>query len=114
MDEFVFELLRLTIMVLGVVVTYRLIPWIKSKTTEQQRQEATYWISLAVKVAEQIYADKGQGVLKKEYVLKWLNDNGIKISESQANILIDLIVDIYNKAEWKLETAETEIRLLMM
>lgn len=100
MDEFVFELLKALIMVLGVIVTYKVIPWLKAKTTAEQRKEAEYWIKIAVQVAEQIYRDKGQGLLKKEYVLEWLNKNGINITLGQADMLIDLIVQQFNKKGW--------------
>ncbi|MHC1747419.1 MAG: phage holin, LLH family [Cellulosilyticaceae bacterium] len=100
MNEFTMELLKLLVMVLGAVVTYKLIPWIKAKTTAEQRKEAAYWIEIAVQVAEQIYKDKGQGTLKKEYVLEWLNKNGTKITAGQSDILIDLIVNQFNGNRW--------------
>ncbi|MHC1750744.1 MAG: phage holin, LLH family [Cellulosilyticaceae bacterium] len=100
MNDFIFELLKLSVMVLGVVVTYKVIPWIKAKTTTEQRKEAAYWIEIAVQVAEQVYKDKGQGTLKKEYVLEWLNKNGIKITAGQSDILIDLIVNQFNGNRW--------------
>lgn len=101
MNEFVFEVLKILIMLLGAVVTYKLIPFIKAKTTENQREEAEYWIKTAVKFAEIIYKEKGQGGLKKEYVLEWLNKNGIRITSSQADMLIDLVVDQFNKKGWE-------------
>lgn len=100
MNEFVFELLKLLVMILGVIVTYRVIPWIKAKTTTEQRKETEYWIKIAVQVAEQIYKEKGQGFLKKEYVLEWLNSNGIKLTVGQADMLIDLIVKQFNEMGW--------------
>lgn len=100
MNEFTMELLKLLIMVLGAVVTYKLIPWIKAKTTAEQRKEAEYWIKVAVQIAEQIYKVKGQGMLKKDYVLEWLNKNCIKITAGQADILIDLVVKEFNKKGW--------------
>lgn len=101
MNEFIFELLKLIIMVLGTIVTYKIIPWIKAKTTAEQRKEAEYWTKVFVKLAEQIYQDRGQGVLKKEYVIEWLNANGIKLTVAQMDALIDVIVEEFNNKGWE-------------
>lgn len=101
MNEITMELLKLFIAILGTLITYKLIPYIKAKTSAEQRTEAEYWIKVAIQVAEQIYNDKGQGILKKEYVLKRLNENGIKITAQQADMLIELIVAEFNKKGWE-------------
>lgn len=103
MNEITMELLKLFIAILGTLITYKLIPYIKAKTTVEQRKEAEYWLRIVIKFTEQIYKDKGsdKGALKKEDVFKWLNENGIPITESQANILIDLIVAEFNKKGWE-------------
>lgn len=100
MDPLVYEILKLVIMVLSAVVVYRIIPFLKAKTNIEQREEAEYWIRVAIRVAEQLYKDKGEGTLKKEYVLEWLNTNGIQITKEQADVLIDLIVKEFNKWGW--------------
>ena len=101
MNEFIFELLKLLIMVFGAIITYRIIPWIKAKTTAEQRKEAEYWTRIFVKLAEQIYIDRGQGALKKEDVLEWLNSNGIKLTITQMEALIDVIVEEFNSKGWE-------------
>lgn len=100
MDPLIYEILKLVIMILSAIVVYRIIPFLKAKTSIEQREEAEYWIRVAIRVAEQIYKDKGQGTLKKEYVLEWLNKNGIQITKEQADVLIDLIVKEFNKWGW--------------
>lgn len=100
MDPLIYEILKLVIMILSAIVVYRIIPFLKAKTSIEQREEAEYWIRIAIRVAEQIYKDKGQGTLKKEYVLEWLNKNGIQITKEQADVLIDLIVKEFNKWGW--------------
>lgn len=100
----VFEVIKLALQLLLVVMTTLAIPalkrWIDSKTTAEQRKEAEYWITLAVQVAERIYKDKGQGPLKKEWVMKWLSDNGVKLTAEQLDVLIDMIVEEFNKNGW--------------
>lgn len=100
MEDGLFQLIKVLITVLGIVLTYYVIPYLQSKTTESQRENALYWTKIAIQVSEQIYKDKGQGTLKKEYVLEWLNKNGIKITNAQADMLIDLIVSQFNKNGW--------------
>lgn len=99
-----FEMLKLVLQIFLIALTAFVIPtakqWITQNTTEKQRKEALYWGNLGIKLAEQIYKEKGKGLLKKEFVLEWLNKNGIKISIEQANILIDSIVDFYNAQGW--------------
>lgn len=84
---------------LGLVVTYYVIPYIKAKTTKEQRR-CCILVQLAVQIAEEIYKEKGQGQLKKETVIDFLNKNGIKMSIEQMDFLIDAIVTEFNKNGW--------------
>lgn len=110
MNDFTMELLKVAIILIGTVITYVLVPYIRSKTTPAQRKEAEYWVKLAVMFAEQIYKEKGKGQLKKDYVLQWLNRNNIHITVGQADILIDLVVERFNKNGWN-EGAEDNANL---
>lgn len=58
------------------LVSAFLIPWIKSKTTEKQRQIMLTVAETAVKAAEQMYKGSGRGAEKKAYVLQYMNDHG--------------------------------------
>ena len=42
-------------------VTVFLIPWIKSKTTDEQRKELLEWVKIGVAAAEQLYKGQGRG-----------------------------------------------------
>lgn len=57
---------------MGAVVVYILIPYIKSKSTVEQQQSINGWIKIAVSAAEQLYAGSGRGEEKKTYVLNFL------------------------------------------
>ncbi len=92
MNNMIVEIGTILISLTGVLVTYLLIPYIKSKTTEKQREDIMFWVKVAVNAAEQIYKEKGNGKLKKEYVVKFLNDIGIKISEFELDVLIESAV----------------------
>ena len=92
MESLTFQIASILISLIGVLVSYLLIPYIKSKTTEKQREDIMFWVKVAVNAAEQIYKEKGNGKLKKEYVVKFLNDIGIKISEFELDVLIESAV----------------------
>lgn len=74
--------------------------YLKSNTTKEQRENALFWVKQVTRIAEELYKVKGAGQLKKEYVLEWLNNNGIKLSNEQLSVLIDMVVDEYNKNGW--------------
>ena len=54
------------IALLAALVTYKLIPWIKSRTTERQQQNLFVAAKIAVMAAEQLYKN-GEGDKKLEY-----------------------------------------------
>ena len=59
MDNTYMELVKVFVALLGAVVTYYVIPYIKAKTTKEQREDAVFWTKLAVQIAEEIYKEKG-------------------------------------------------------
>ena len=67
------------------VVSVFLIPWIKSKTTAQQRSELVAWAKIGVAAAEQIYVGQGRGDEKKQYVLEFLKSKGFDLNEESVN-----------------------------
>lgn len=74
------------------LATAFLIPWIRSKTTAEQRDELLIWVDIAVAAAEQIFTGSGEGDKKKEYVLKFLEERGFKVDFETLNMLIELAV----------------------
>ena len=90
-DAFV-NITKCVIVLLGTIITYIVVPYIKTKTTEKQRDNIYFWVQVAVNAAEQIYAEKGMGMIKKKYVVEYLRNKGINISEEDLNILIEAAV----------------------
>lgn len=89
-------IIKIIIPLLGAVITYLIIPFIKEKTTKEQREDAFFWVKVAVSAAEMVYSEKGQGRLKKEYVLEYLVDKGININLDDLEILIEAAVKELN------------------
>ena len=101
------EALKIALSILSVLVGYFLLPFLKRKAEQlklnmdsDQRKNLIFWTTLAVKMAESIYTEKGKGLVKKEYVIEFLNKNGIKFTEEQLNFLVESIVDLYNEKGW--------------
>ena len=91
--------------VLGAIITYILVPFLKSKTTREQRDNVYFWVKVAVQAAEMIYAEKGQGKLKKDYVIKFLTSKGINITRQDLDVLIEAAVKELNMVQEQLKSA---------
>lgn len=76
----------------GVVITAVVIPYIRSRTTAQQRAELNAWVRIAVSAAEQIKKGSGRGSEKKAYVLEWLSAHGVTVDEDKLDALIEAAV----------------------
>lgn len=72
-----------------VVITSIFIPYLKTKLTAEQEKTILALVKIAVSAAEQIYKEHGSGKKKKEYVLKWLADRGIKVDTEKLDALIE-------------------------
>ena len=78
--------------VLFALVTLYVIPWIKSRVTAEELADIIKWVKIAVQAAEMIYKESGMGKAKKDYVLTFLADKGIKYDERQIDSLIESAV----------------------
>ena len=96
MDEGMVKIILAVIGLLSAVTTGFLIPYLKSITDESQQSKIFYWVDLAVRAAEQIFNEPDMGVTKKQYVIDFLNEKGIKITMEDLNILIEAVVQEMN------------------
>lgn len=81
----------------AVVITLYLVPWIKSKTTKEQRESINVLVKIAVQAAEQIFAGTGRGEEKKAYVMDFLAKKNLKIDMAELDKLIEAAVLAVNK-----------------
>ncbi len=84
------------IALIAAVISVFVIPWIKSKTTAQQREELVAWVKIAVSAAEQIYKGEKRGEEKKQYVLDFLKSNGFTVDDDSVNAAIEAAVKQLN------------------
>lgn len=81
------------IALLAALVTYKLIPWIKSKTTDQQQANLMAAAKVAVFAAQQIYgATKEANEKKLEYALNRLRDSGFDLDTATLRAAIEKAV----------------------
>lgn len=67
---------------LAALITYRLIPWIKARTTVAQQEQLETAVRIAVFAAEQIYG-AGRGSEKLDYAIKYLREKGFDVDRQQ-------------------------------
>lgn len=103
MNETLFKIILALIPILGAIITYFIIPYIRTLMSTEKLEQYKEWASLAVKCAEMLFTKQGMGADKKAYVVDFLNNmfnkNGTLISEQQIEILIEAAVNELNKTE---------------
>lgn len=79
------------ITLLAALITYRLIPWIKARTTQQQQANLSALASTLVFAAEQLYgANRGQE--KLAYVTEILRDHGYDVDSQEVLATVEAAV----------------------
>lgn len=87
------------ISILGAIMTYMVVPYLKSKTSKEQRETIMFWVSVAVSAAEQIFNERGMGAEKKKFVVEFLVEQGIEASLEELDVLIESAVKELNLAQ---------------
>lgn len=76
---------------LAALITAFVIPWIRSKTTAQDRAELLEWVEIAVAAAQQLYHDL-DGAARKQYVLDFLAEKGYYLEDKEVDNAIEAAV----------------------
>ena len=84
-------ILNAVIALLAALITALVIPWIKRKTSAQDREELLRWVEIAVAAAEQIWGS-AQGEEKKKAVADFLREKGFSFSEREIDSAIEAAV----------------------
>lgn len=102
MHDIIFTAIKLVIMVLALVVSRYLIPWIRERMDASTLEVAINWVGQAVLFAQQTMS-ANTGEEKKAAVASFLEalfaQKGIDITEDELNVLIEAAVK-----EMKMET----------
>jgi hypothetical protein len=96
-----YQILMLVITLIGVLLTRLVVPWLKLKIGNEELKDVEKWVTVAVTAAEQM---KVAGLLpdgqqKKDYVLEFVKDKGITITDEELDALIEAAVYEINKAK---------------
>jgi len=99
MENVMYQIASLILTILGLVITYFVVPWLKTKLSNEKLTAIEMWINIAVAAAEQM---KTAGIItddKKTYVLQFIKDKGITITDQELDALIEAAVYEINKAK---------------
>ena len=75
-------ILEAILALLAALVTYKLVPWIKARTTESQQALLSATVRTLVYAAEQLYG-AGQGTKKLDYVIAELEQRGFTADRAE-------------------------------
>ena len=96
MNENIFNTLLSIIPIIGAVITYFIVPYLKANIDTAKLCQYKEWAALAVKAAELIWREAGHGEDKKAYVADFLNHmfntRTTVITDEQIDILIESAV----------------------
>lgn len=87
------------IALVGAILTYFAIPLLKGKISAAKLKEIIDWVTIAVAAAEQMKKAGLITVPKKQFVIDFLKDQGITVTEQQLDALIEAGVFELNKAK---------------
>lgn len=91
-------IIQAVIALLAAIVTYKLIPWIKAKTTNEQQALLRAAVKTAVFAAEQMYG-AGNGEQKLDYVVNWLNERGYTADRAAIEAAVGEYINGYVSVE---------------
>ncbi|MDO4837885.1 MAG: phage holin, LLH family [Clostridia bacterium] len=83
--------LQAVITLLAALITYRLIPWIRARTTEQQQANLSAMVSTLVYAAEQLFG-ANSGADKLNYVTDILRKRGYDVDSQEVLATIEAAV----------------------
>ena len=95
MNEIIFEVIKVVVMVAALVITRYLVPWLKEKIGTEKLAVAEKWARYAVLKAQQVLWDE-TGKDRKAYVTEFLKEiliaKNIALSDEQLDVLIEAAV----------------------
>ena len=84
-------IINAAIALIAALISAFVIPWLRRKTTQQDRETMLAWVEIAVTAAQQLYHTL-EGSVRKEYVLEFLDSKGYDISSKDIDNAIEAAV----------------------
>lgn len=95
MDDILFEVLKVVVMLVALLIARYLVPWLKEKLGADTLTSIQTWVKYAVEMAQQVHWDeKGEDrkAIVTEFLKEILSAKKITISDEQLNVLIEAAV----------------------
>lgn len=97
MDDRLFQVVLACIPVFGAIMTYFIVPYLKSKVTATQMEEITKMVVKAVAAAEVLFDVPKSGNEKREYVINFID----KMFNSKKEVITKEQIRVLLEAAWK-------------
>jgi len=88
------EVTNIILSLVSIILTSVIIPYIRTRTTAEQKKRIKAFIELAVAAAEQIIKGEKKGKERFEYVRDCLQKCKIKLDENELKVMIE--AEVYN------------------
>lgn len=100
-----YQIFSAVITLLCTIITCVVIPWIKSKVSNETLAKAKVWTKIAVQSAEMIFNEVGKGKEKKAYVVEFIShlllEAHISMTYDEINNLIEsAVLELKMKEEY--------------
>ena len=101
-------IIQAIIALLAAIVTYKVIPWIKARTTNEQQSMLRAAITTAVFAAEQIYG-AGAGAEKLDFAIDYLHKKGFHVDRVEIEAAVGEYLNNYPKIVEAVAETEVEV-----
>ena len=99
-------ILQAVLALLAALITYRLVPWIKARTTAAQQDNIRAVVKVLVFAAEQLYG-AGKGKEKMEYVRDKLQERGFDVDTDEIEAAVGEYLN-YGQVLEQIDTVQVE------
>jgi len=96
MDKGLVEIILAIIGLLGTIITVAVVPYYLSKTTTEKREQHKALVKSAVYAVEQMNEAGLLNLPKREAVIEYINNKGIKITEEDLEMFLEEAVKKLN------------------
>ena len=97
-------ILQALIGLLAALITYKLVPWLRERTTREQAERYAAAVKVAVFAAEQIFG-AGHGAEKMNYAISYLRDRGFDVDSREIE---GAVGEFINSLNWDFEDEPDE------
>lgn len=107
--DIIMQALKLVIMVVTLIITRYVIPYLKAKTDAEKTDKLLKYVREGVRAAEQIFDQKDSRTKKKyvmHYVGRILEQMSIPLTEEELELLVEAAVRTMNAEECLILSAE--------